>query len=146
MTAKLDLTKQAWTRRRRSLSLMAYGTWIKQGADTQPCIAIIRDGEEYSEHTQPCIIPLDVAWVWSQEVGDGRRSMRQAYQFCQVLRIGDDPRTVMRLTEFIHDMLGDLVSMPPIHPADVIEETVIGELTITDQHGKTREVALTDDV
>ena len=142
MRLALDLSKRAWTRERAGLTLI--GTWLlNEDRRWRPCMAIVRTGEERSERTFPCIVTMDKAWIWSEEVGDAAQAAQMAFQFAQALRLDEDPRTLGRLAILIADHLGDLLSIPPRPPE---KGAVIGEVTVTDSAtGKEREVELSDD-
>lgn len=142
MTASIHLGNRHWTRVRGTVT--AIGTWVHENGRQRPCMVLIRTGEEGGDHTDPCMIPLETAWRWSEEIGDPRWCARVTAAFAQKLRIGVDRRTLIRLTMFIHDCLGDLLTIPPHGPR--LAETPIAEVTITDEHGKTREVELSADV
>ena len=141
--AFIDLTKRAWTHSRGDIT--AIGTWIRTENRWRPCLVLIRTGEEYSDHTIPCIVTIDKAWIWSEDVGDARAAARTAFEFVRALRLAEnDPRQPIRIGMLIHDLLGDLLHIPPYVP-DTRPEP-IAEVTITDQAGRVREVELTDDV
>lgn len=144
MTASLDLSRRAWTRVRGALTLI--GTWmLNEDRRWRPVMAIIRTGDELTDHTIPCIVTMDKAWIWSEEIGDPRQAARIAHGFAQALRLDEhEPRTVVRLAMLIHDHLGDLLHIPPYVP-DADDADVIGEATVTDRRtGATHELEIRD--
>jgi len=141
MSVELDLRQSAWTQRHGNVTVI--GTWIGKDGDFQPCMVLIRSGDEYSEDLVPCAIPLEDCWIWSEDVGDGRRSAFAAREFARVLRLDDDPRTLIRIASIIHDHLGDLISMRPYQQIE--QKAVIADVSITHRDtGKTLDVELRD--
>lgn len=141
MSVDLDLRNRAWTQRRGNITVI--GTWIGRDEEYQPCMVLIRTGDEYNPELIPCAIPLEDCWIWSEEIGDGARSFHSARQFAEVLRLDDNPHTIRRIVGIIHDHLGDLVSTPPHRPRGQGE--VLAEVTVTHQAtGQSHEVVLRD--
>lgn len=140
----LDLTNTAWKRDCRG-GITLIGTWLAQGDRHRPCMVIIRTGEEMHDDTIPCIITVDKAWIWSEEIGDPRQAARMSMQFAEALRLDvHNPKVVIRLTMTIADHLGDLLHIPPYQPR---ETTAVAEMTVTDHRtGRTKEVEIRDDV
>ncbi len=141
MSVELDLRQRAWTQRRGNVTVI--GTWIGKDGDFQPCMVLIRTGDDYNPDLVPCAIPLEEAWMWSEEVGDGRRSFHAAMQFAQVMRLGDNGYDIRRIAGIIHDHLGDLVSMRPYQTQE--KKPVVAEVTMVNhQTGKPVDVELRD--
>lgn len=143
MTAPaIDLTRRAWTFRRRDLT--AIGTWIDIGRRWRPCLVIIRTGDELNDHTVPCVVTIDRAWIWSEDIGDVFAAAHMTAQFLHALRLDPSATNINRIRGLVHDLLGDLLTIPPRPPAD---KEVVAEITVTDRaSGRTREVELTEDV
>lgn len=143
MTAALDLTRRHFTRERGGITII--GTWISIEGRWRPCLALIRTGDEYSEHTVPCVVTVDKAWIWSEEIGDPREAAQTAFKFMEALRIDtNDKRNAIRLAMLIADHLGDLLHIPPFRPEP---GAVVAEVTMTEREtGRVREVELRDDV
>lgn len=143
MTAPaIDLARRAWTFRRRGLT--AIGTWINTGQRWRPCLVIIRTGEELGEHTVPCVVTIDRAWIWSEDIGDIVAAAHMTAQFLHALRLEPSSRNINRIRSLVHDLLGDLLTIPPRPPTD---KEVVAEIIVTDRaSGRTREVELTADV
>lgn len=135
----LNLTQRHATYARGDLTIIA--TWFEQEHNNwRPCLVIVRAGEEMAEDTIPCIIPLDGAWIWSEDHGNPRLWAQICYQFVQALRLSNPLQSMNRIGRMVHDVLGDLGTMPPYPGA---EEVPVAELTITDRAtGQTREVLL----
>lgn len=142
MTASIHLAHRSWSRTRDGVT--AIGTWLHEDGRQRPCMVLIRAGEEGHDHTDPCVIPLEGAWRWSEDIGDGAFAARQIAHFVQKLRMSPSKRSFIRLGMFVHDCLDDLLTMPVRGPG--MPNAVIAEVTITDHDGRTQEVELVDDV
>ncbi|MCA1490107.1 hypothetical protein I6F11_04135 [Ensifer sp. NBAIM29] len=127
MTPDLDLGKRHWTFRR--LGVTAIGTWIRVEGRFRPCMVLIPADREYDDRLIPCVVTIDRAWIWSEEVGDPAQAAATAIQFANALGLNAHDRlTVMRLAMFIADHLGDLLSIPPYQNSD---EQTVAEVTMT---------------
>lgn len=144
MTTTLDLSKRAWLKSHGDVT--AIGTWIVIEGRHRPCLVLIRTAEEMSDHTMPCVVTVDKAWIWSEDIGDPRLAAHMAFGFAQALRLSEhDPHTIIRIAGIVHDHLGDLLHIPPYRPAD--NANVVAELTVTDRNtGKSREAEIDIDV
>lgn len=111
MSPDLDLTKRQWTKTRGNVT--AIGTWIRLDGSFQPCMVLLPAGRELSEGLIPCVVPMSRAWIWSEDVGDPRQSAITSIEFARLLGLSEDPRSIIWLASFIHDMLGDLLTIPP---------------------------------
>lgn len=111
MTHDLDLTKRLWTKTRGNVT--AIGTWIRLDGEFQPCMVLLPAGRELSEGLVPCVVPLRMAWVWSEDVGDPRLAATHAVDFVRFLGLSENPRSAIFVASFIHDLLGDLIAIPP---------------------------------
>lgn len=144
--AILDLSHYAWKRDLNGLTLI--GTWIYRERRHRPCMVLIRSGEEMSDHTMPCVVTVDKAWIWSEEIGDAAQAAQTAFAFASALRLDDTPETIYRLAALINDHLSDLLTIPPYSsPNSTLPSGahVIGHMSITDrQTGTTRDMELTD--
>lgn len=140
--AHIDLAQRAFVHRRAEI--VAIGTWLHVDGQVRPCMALIRHGEEWSDLTRPFIVTGDTAWRWDETIGDAAFSARQCFIACQCLRLTPDQRNIFKIATLVHDLLGDLISIPPFPPSGA-PKTVVAEVTITNRHtGETREVELTD--
>ena len=77
-----------------------------------------------------CVVPMDQAWRWSEEMGDPRDAALNAMRFANTLGLGASPTAAIRVRGIIVDHLGDLLSMPPM-PDDMREKVVLGEAKVT---------------
>lgn len=104
-------------------------------------MVLIPADREYDDRLIPCVITVDRAWIWSEEVGDPAQAARTAFQFAHALGFNAfHGPTVARIAMFIADHLGDLLSIPPYDHGD--DETV-AEITMTDPNtGKVTEAVL----
>lgn len=97
----------------------------------EPCMVLTRNLAIISaSRIIPCVIPLQSAWAWTEEVGDEHHAMGTAAIFCA--NIGFNPhnlRNVTRLVGIVRDLLGDLISMPPL-PED--GKQVLADILHTD--------------
>lgn len=138
-TPDLDLTKRVWTFRRHGVR--AIGTWIRLDDRFRPCMVLIPADREYDSRLTPCVITVDRAWIWSEEVGDPAQAAFTAIQYATTLGLSaNDNRTVMRLAMFIADHLGDLLSIPP-YPKD--DQETVAEVTMREVNsGRTIEAEI----
>lgn len=128
MGPDLDLNKRVWTFRKDGI--MAIGTWIRLEDRFRPCMVLIPADREYDDRLTPCVVTMDRAWIWSEEVGDPAQAAHTAHQFASTLGLNaHDRRTVIRIAMFIADHLGDLLSIPP-YPTD--DQQTVAEVTIRD--------------
>lgn len=142
MTASIDLAVRHFARRRGEIT--GVGTWLHVDGEVIPCMALFRAGEELNEHTRPYIVTNDRAWIWSEEIGDPQETARQCFNIANALRLSTDQRNIFKIFSFIHDHLGDLLTIPPFPPA-AAPKTEIADLTVTNKvTGKSHEVVLTD--
>ncbi|GLQ09236.1 hypothetical protein GCM10007913_11680 [Devosia yakushimensis] len=142
MKSILDLRLRHFYHVRGDLTVI--GTWADMGDRIRPCIVIIRTGEELNEHTWPCIITSDKAWIWEETIGDPRQAAQTAFRFCQALRMSTHQSNIFRLVGLIVDHLHDLLHIPPYMAlsAPAAAEPV-AEVTIRDHRtGRTTEVEL----
>lgn len=135
----LDLTKRHFVYRRGPM--LAIGTWLRLDEDGwKPALVLIRAEDEMKEGLIPCFITADKAWVWSEDVGDPVAAAQQAASFCEAMRFTVDPRNMYFIARTVHDLLGDLLSIPP-YPV----EEVVADIQVTNtETGKSFEVKLID--
>ena len=143
MTAQLDLNKRHWTRTKGPITLI--GTWIRDRFDRwQPCMVLIRTGDELSDHLWPCVITMDKAWVWDTVIGDEREAGETLAGFLDPLRLPPNTSTIVGLFNLINDHLGDLLTIPP-YPMEFRDGAVVAEATIVNHTtGQSREVEIRD--
>jgi hypothetical protein len=136
MQPDLDLTHRAWTASRDGLT--AIGTWVRLEQRWRPCMALIRTGDDGSKRAIPCVVTVDNAWIWSEEIGDPRRVARVVFLFLQALRLDpDDERDHFKIISMVTDHLGDLMHIPPRPAFEADRATPVAEIVIDDhQSGK----------
>jgi hypothetical protein len=138
----LDLTRRHFSR--TIGPIMIIGTWLRDDeAQWRPALVLLRESDELSGAVVPCVVPLNTAWVWSEEIGAPHIAARAAVEFARQMRFDDsDPKSVFRIAGLIRDHLDDLVAMPPLPPGER-DERVVAEALIRDlSTGKTSEVTL----
>lgn len=141
MTTQLDLNIRHWAKQRHEL--MAVGTWITIEGRPKPCMVLFRAGVPYDQ-IRPYVITGDRAWVWSEDIGDPRDAARQSFLICEALNLEHSQTNIFRIASFVHDHLGDLLTIPP-YPPVAAPANVIAELVITNKSsGETHEVAIND--
>lgn len=131
MNHDLDLTIRQWTKTRGPIT--AIGTWLRLEGRFRPCMVLIRAGSELDDRLIPCVILQERAWVWSEDIGDGAQAAQSTFQFAQILGFNSfDAKAIFFIASFIHDLLGDLLTIPPYQPVDtrsVAEATLINHTT-----------------
>ncbi|WWT39850.1 hypothetical protein [Microcystis phage Mwe-JY25] len=125
----LDLDRRAWSRVLGQITII--GTWLRGEDDAwRPCLVIVRTGEEFD--ATPCVVPLDLAYVWDDRSGKGdpMAAARTAMSFVSALRLDDGSpmRVARKIAEAIADHLDELIAMPPAPPR---EGPTLVEATIT---------------
>lgn len=93
-------------------------------------MAILRDGHP---EFKPCIIPLDLAWQWSDLSGN---PYPRAYHMLPHLGVDpDNPENVHKLVSLVNSRIRDLIVMPPRsldaeeHVEPVADVTINNEIT-----------------
>lgn len=139
----LDLTKRAWTHERGALTIA--GLWAGIEDRMRPCIGIWRTADEGNEKLWPCVVVLEDAWKWTEEVGDPGHCARVSMRFCEMLRLDvHNPRVPIQLTMLIQDHIGDLVAIPPYQAQDA---EAVADIVMHDRHtGAITEVEVREDV
>lgn len=127
----LDLTETHFTRTCGNLKVI--GTWYG-ATERRPCLAIVPSGTISHERMTPAIIPLDSAWLWSEEVGDPQHCARACMAFAKGLGLDSHNKfDMINLASAIRDHLGDLISIPA-SPTDKL--IVTADAFWTDELGK----------
>ncbi len=131
----IDLTNPAWSQVHGDLTV--YGTyWLADEDGPRPCLVLLPTDQRRWANLMPCVVLLDQAWIWSEEIGDPRRAAQTAFEFATCLGLDPEPTTVMRIRSLIVDHLPDLVPMPPMPADQRPTEPVLGEVTVKDGDGK----------
>lgn len=128
MGPDLDLNKALWTKRRGEF--IAIGTWIRIEGDFKACMVIVRADSELSDRLVPCCVTQNRAWVWDERVGNPAEAARTCQMFLEHMNLSVTPHRLVALASFIHDMLGDLLHIPPYERAS--DGEVYAEATLTD--------------
>lgn len=139
----LDLTKYAWSHTKGDLRV--YGTWRYDDDDRQwvPCLAIVPAHHLLSfERVTPCIVTVDLAWIWSEEHGDEALAGAIIGDFLATLGMAPTPRNAYRVLDLIRDHLEDLIKRIPPRPP---EKTVAADAFVTDAAGKQRHAEIKED-
>lgn len=136
----LDLAKSHFTKRHGDITV--YGTWLRTSEKWEPCLAIVRTGEELSAHTVPVVFTLSSAYIFDERHGDAVKALLMTIGFAEALRLNHTERKVIhRLYSIIHDHLGDLISIPP----KPFEAETTSDLIITNRNtGKSRELVINE--
>lgn len=140
----LDLTVSAWVRRLGDLRV--YGTWRYDADETAwvPCMVLLPMFVQEHHRLVPCVVTMDLAWIWSEEYGDPLYADEVAYSFCVSLGWPPDTKHKNRILSVIRDHMDDLVGIG-VRPRDR-EEVVADAIVTSHQSGKRRHVEVRDDV
>lgn len=119
-------------------------TWLLHTG--RPTMALVPTGSRMThERAIPCLVPLDMAYLWDENVGDPTHCATMTFQFANALGLNAfQPRELIRLTSIIRDHLGDLLTMPSMPQGD---RRVLADVIKTDHDtGKTEEAEILSDV
>jgi hypothetical protein len=120
----IDLEKRAFTF--TSQGITGIGTWVRTGNGFRPCMVLIPAGRELDEWLIPCVVMMDRAWIWSEEVGDPAEAARTAINFAEALGYNPyDRRAVFRIARLINDHLDDLLKIPPYTETQTVADVII---------------------
>lgn len=139
----LDLTRYAWTHRHGDLKV--YGTWRYDSDEKAwvPCMVIVPAFRRIGfERTTPCIVTLDLAWIWSEESGDKLWAESVAMDFCDALGLAHNRENHLRIESIIRDHLEDLLKRVPPRPRD---RTVVAEAVLTMPDGNKQSSQIEED-
>lgn len=140
----LDLNRRHFTKVRGAITVI--GTWWRDptSQEWEPSLALIRTGDEYSEHIVPCVIPMGNAHKWYEGFGDPTYTAMMSAQFADALRMPRFPQTFRRIASIVNDSLEDLLTIPPWQEKDG-KVLTLGEITLTNLNtGKATEHVLRD--
>lgn len=128
----LDLTRYAWRHQRSDITV--YGTWwLAEDSGPKPCL-VLTSSHNQGRRAPPCVVLLDQAWMWSEEIGDPVRAAKVAMEFVDALGLTADVKSAFRVRSIIVDHLHDLLTMP-VMPNAMRVSTVLGEAKITSREG-----------
>ena len=151
MTTRLDLNdyhfRQTFEGSRTYSEFTLIGTWLHTpGELSEPCLVIIRRGEERNEYTRPAMVLQKDAFVFAPESNLPKKAASCCVQLCQILRMNtNNVKNILRIQALIDDHLDDLLKIPPYSrdkPGDVIAEITL----VNHQTGKTIQVEREDNV
>lgn len=127
----------------RIKDLRVIGTWIAQGRK-QPCLVIGEGGRDLAK-INPCVVPLDSLWRWSEESGDPRETAMMALGFCEQLDTKSPTNVddIMQIVDTVRLRLHDLKNMPP---APIAARRIAGHIIIRTQDERTIEKDVWEDV
>lgn len=147
MTAALDLTQRHFTHVKGNITVI--GTWLNDGETVKTCLALIRTGEEASEHLVPCVVTMDVAFLFDRSTHKlypdwARQAALMGFEYAQAMRLTPLPYHAQRICELVEDHIDDLFAIPPYQPPTLRNEEAVIEVTITDRDSgkRVREVLL----
>jgi hypothetical protein len=142
----LDLTRNAWKQRHGDITV--HGTWYWDEDDRQwvPCLALVPAASVlHFERVQPCLVPVDHAWAWSEEQGGWPYVAQTALTFAAALGMPPDTKSVIRVAALIRDHIEDLVKRVPPRPPDS-EETIITADAVAKIDGRSQHTEVRDRV
>ena len=115
----------------------------------QPCLVLIRTGEDMNERTTPCVVALDAAVKWDTDNHkhwpDWARDVAlRALEFADALRATDLRAGARSVITLIENHLDDLNQIPPYRAPALTSAEAMMEVTITDLNTdkRVREVML----
>lgn len=115
-----------------------FGTWLKIGKDSEPCL-VVTPVMQGTRSIKPAVIPLSSAWKYSQMAfADPKVVANQVRQFAIGMN-KDSLAQVIALTDLINDCLSDLISMP----TDPRERLVVADAEIVID-GRKRTIEVTE--
>lgn len=124
----LDLTR--YHAKRVLGDITVYLTWwLADDSGPKQCIVLVRTHDRPAEMV-PCVVPLNHAWIWSEEIGNPVQAAKMAIEFVDALRQAPNEKSAFRVRGIIIDHLGDLLNMPPM-PEAMRTREVVGEAKIT---------------
>lgn len=139
----LDLTMRHATYRHAGIEVVL--TWALTNG--RPCLVLIPQGAMPThEAVTPCIVPMESAWQWSEEIGDVAACVRSSHAFASALGFNpNNPYTLIAITAAIREHLGDLLDMPAL--SMVADREVVADAVVTNvETGEQREQEIVDNV
>jgi hypothetical protein len=144
----LDLTKYAFKQAHGDITV--FGTWWLGDKDKAegywPCLVLVPTFRMFDTYSyQPCVVTLDLAWIWSEEQGSPEFAAETAMSFANSLGMTVDGDTCFRIASMIRDHLEDLIKRIPPRPTS--HQDVVADILITDKNtGRQRHAEIKDDV
>lgn len=120
---------------RRYGDVMALFTWR---LDTgKPVLVLVPANIWAGSKVTPCVVPLDSAFMWAPETGDGAHVAEQTHRFAEALGFNAaDTGLLLRIHHAVIDSLRDLIHMPPL-PRRAQGEVVADAIARDPETGKT---------
>lgn len=136
----LDLTKHHFCRKAGDLTV--YGTWF--GDQRRPCLVLVPANHNDATRYSPFVIPIDNAWIWSEEVGSPALQVDSADKACRALGMDYLNRfTLLKILCAIRDNMSDLLKMPP-KPSEAV---IVADAFRTDHAtGKVKHIEIAERV
>ncbi|RBO54662.1 hypothetical protein DSD19_04610 [Rhodovulum sp. BSW8] len=140
--AIIDIERRAWEAEHGDLTV--FGTWLLTNG--RPSMVLLPTRRQTRANAAiPCLVPLDIAWMWDEHTGDPAHCARTSMQFTAALGFNEcDPRSVIFVTSCIREHLGDLLRQPPAPQSD--REVVADAIAVDIDTGKAREAEIMTDV
>lgn len=138
----IDLSRRHFTRAYGDITVI--GTWSL--ANSRPVLALIPTVRRPDHNrVMPCLVPIDMAWMWDEHTGDPAHCAEASVMFANALGKNPySPRELIRIASTIREHLGDLLMMPAMPTS---EDRVIADIIKTDHDtGKTDEAEIISDV
>lgn len=124
---KLDISHATHTRG----SVTIWLTWNRLNG--RPCMVLTpTDMRGGHERVTPCVIPLEQAHVWDEDIGELHHANFMAALFCA--NLGFNPyqiKNILKVQGYIRDYIEDLIRMPPMPPdhREITAEAIITDNT-----------------
>lgn len=108
-------------RQRYTGGLVAHLTWNRLTGD--PALVLTPDIDRPGhERIIPCVVPMETAWVWHEQIGDVARAISTAEMFAHTLGLPYGRRSALMVATVIRSEMDELRKCPPM-PADDREIT-----------------------
>lgn len=124
----LNLAKHAF--RRQHKGVLVFGTWLRSPmGDYRPCLAF-GPANVPVRRWEPCVVRLDGAWLFTEEVGDPDRATVELMEYAEAMGWNQfDSGDLVKILSAIRDCLADLKNMPAEPP---LETKSIGDAKMVD--------------
>jgi hypothetical protein len=96
-----------------------------------PVMALVPTHRQMGLSYVPCVVTLDLAWIWSEETGDELYAADTAMSFAQSLGIGATRKNMMRVLSIIREHIEDMLKRIPPRPSD--DRKIVGDFIARDQ-------------
>jgi hypothetical protein len=138
----IDLTRSHFVKPHGDITV--HGTWYLGDKEGEwPCLVLVPTYRQFTMGWQPCVVTVDLAWIWSEEHGDPEFAAETAASFAESLGILGGMNAAIRVAGVIRDHLGDLLSIPP---RPQVEQKIVGDFIACEaETGKTHHIAMKDD-